>query len=221
MIGRPEHHLTRHNCGGLPTLTYKQMTVQSILSVYNLASVSDKQQGQSWYARALTFAVRLSDLYDVETATIVAVIAALSPRNRWERNMQDAESMVKVSAAGGTYDDLMSLKVCTFTTGKAKAAKILSDNISNRDELLATLKGPKLCEFFNCILGDSGDVCIDGHAYSIWIGDRITLANVPSIGVKLRRNIKADYQEAARILGVQPHVVQAITWVCWKRLHGV
>ena len=197
------------------------MTVQSILAVYNLASVSDKQQGQSWYARALTFAVRLSDLYDVETATIVAVIASLSPRNKWERNMQDAESMVKVYAAGGTYADLMQLKVCTFSTGKAKAAKILSENISNRDELLATLKGPKLCEFFNCILGDSGDVCIDGHAYSIWVGDRITLANVPSIGVKLRRNIKADYQEAARVLGVEPHVVQAITWVCWKRLHGV
>jgi membrane-bound lytic murein transglycosylase B len=197
------------------------MTVQSILAVYNLASVSDKQQGQSWYARALTFAVRLSDVYDIETSTIVAVIASLSPRNRWERNMQDAESMIKVFAAGGTYADLMQLKVCTFTTGKAKAAKILSENISDRDELLATLKGPKLCEFFNCILGDSDDVCIDGHAYSIWVGDRITLANVPSIGVKLRRNIKEDYQQAARIIGVKPHVVQAITWVCWKRLHGV
>lgn len=197
------------------------MSVQSILSVYNLASATDKQQGQSWYARALTFAVRLSDLYDTETSTIVAVIAALSPRNKWERNMQDAESMVKVSAAGGTYADLMSLKVCTFSAGKQKAAKILTENITDRDELLAILKGPKLCEFFNCILGDSGDVCIDGHAYSIWVGDRITLANVPSIGKKLRQTIKADYQEAARTLGVQPHVVQAITWVTWKRLHGV
>lgn len=197
------------------------MSVQSILSVYNLASVTDRQQGQSWYARALAFARNLAADHNIDTMTIVGVIAALSPRNRWERNMQDAESMVKVSAAGGTYADLMRLKVCTFSTGKQKAAKILTENITNRDELLATLKGPKLCEFFNCILGDSGDVCIDGHAYSIWVGDRITLANVPSIGVKLRRNIKADYQEAAKVLGVQPHVVQAITWVCWKRIHGV
>jgi hypothetical protein len=197
------------------------MSVQSILAVYKLASVADKQQGQSWYARALTFAVRLSDLYEIETATIVGVIASLSPRNKWERNMQDAETMVKVSAAGGSFQDLMNLKVCTFTTGKAKAAKILSENITDRDALLATLKGPKLCEFFNCILGDSGDVCIDGHAYSIWVGDRITLANVPSIGKKLRQTIKADYQAAAQSLGVEPHVVQAITWVAWKRLHGV
>lgn len=197
------------------------MSSQNIIAVYNLASVSDIQQGQSWYARALVFAVRLSDLYNIDTKTIVAVIASLSPRNRWERNMQDAESMVKAYANGATYKDLMQLKVCTFKTGKDKAARILTDKISDRADLLATLKGPKLQEFFNCILGDVDDVCIDGHAYSIWIGDRITLANVPSIGKKLRQSIKADYQLAAQKLGVKPHVVQAITWVTWKRLHNV
>lgn len=197
------------------------MSAQNIIAVYNLATMADKQAGQSWYARALAFARNLTADYNIDTTTIIGVIAALSPRNRWERNMQDAESMVKVAAAGGNYQDLMNLKVCTFKTGKDKAARILTDKISNRAELLATLKGPKLCEFFNCILGDSGDVCIDGHAYSIWVGDRITLANVPSIGKKLRQTIKADYQQAAQSLGVQPHVVQAITWVCWKRIHGV
>lgn len=197
------------------------MSTQNIIAVYNLATASDKNQGSDWYARALTFAQQLSTLYDIEAATIVGVIAALSPRNRWERNMQDAESMVKVAASGGNHKDLMNLKVCTFKTGKEKAARILSENVTDKAELLAILKGPKLQEFFNCILGDSGDVCIDGHAYSIWVGDRITLANVPSIGKKLRQTIKADYQAAAAILGVQPHVVQAITWVCWKRIHGV
>jgi len=204
-----------------PILFFPKMSVQSITAVYNLASQTDKNLGLNWYARALTFAVQLSDLYDIETTTIVGVIAALSPRNRWERNMQDAESMVKVAANGGDYDDLVQLKVCTFGTGKDKAARILSESITERDELLALLKGPKLCEFFNCILGDCDDVCIDGHAYSIWVGDRITLANVPSIGVKLRRTIKADYQQAAKDLSLKPHELQAITWVCWKRLHGV
>lgn len=197
------------------------MTAQSIAAVFNLASQADKNQGLNWYARALTFAVQLSDIYDIETSTIVGVIAALSPRNRWERNMQDAESMVKVYAAGGDYSDLMKLKVCTFSVGKQKAAAILTDKVSDRDALLAILKGPKLCEFFNCILGDMDDVCIDGHAYSIWFGDRITLANVPSIGKKLRQTIKADYQQAAKNLGLKSHELQAITWVCWKRIHGV
>lgn len=197
------------------------MSINSIIAVYNLSSQTDKLQGSDWYARALKFACNLSAVYDIEVTTIVGVIAALSPRNKWERNMQDAESMVKVSAAGGKFEDLMNLKVCTFKTGKEKAARILAGKVYDRGELLAILKGPKLCEFFNCILGDVEDVCIDGHAYSIWVGDRITLANVPSIGKKLRETIKADYQEAAQILGVAPHIVQAITWVTWKRLHGV
>lgn len=197
------------------------MTVQSITAVYNLSTQSDKNQGLNWYARALTFADNLGEVYDIHYTTIVAVIAALSPRNRWERNMQDAELMVKVKANGGTYHDLLALKVCTFSANKEKAARILALNITDRDELLDILKGPKLCEFFNCILGDVDDVCIDGHAYSVWLGDRITLANVPSIGKKLRQSIKADYQQAAKNLGLKSHELQAITWVCWRRIHKV
>ena len=135
--------------------------------------------------------------------------------------MQDAETMVKAAANGGTFDDLMNLKDCTFKSGKSKAARILTDKITNKNELLDILNGPKLQEFFNCILGDSDDVCIDGHAYSVWLGDRITLANVPSIGKKLRQTIKADYKKAAAIIGIEPYELQAITWVCWKRIHEV
>lgn len=196
------------------------MTIQNIISVYNLATVADKRQGESWYCKALAFALELSKQNGVKLQTIVGVIAALSPRNRWSRNMQDTERMVKVYANGGTYDDLMQLKVCTFNTGKEKAARILTGKVSVRSELLAILKGPKLQEFFNCILGDCEDVCIDGHAYSVWAGERITVQNTPKIGIKLRRTIKADYQSAADQLGVAPHVVQAVTWCAWRRIHG-
>lgn len=197
------------------------MSAQHIISVYNLASQSDINSGKDWYDRALTFADNLGELYNIPYTTIVGVIASLSPRNRWERNLQDAESLVKVYAAGGDEADLLNVKCCTFTPNKLKAIRILVNKVSDRSELLSILSGPKLQEFFNCIIGDSGDVCIDGHAYSIWLGERVTLANVPSIGKKLRQTIKADYQAAANTLGVEPHIVQAITWVCWKRIHGV
>ena len=196
------------------------MSVQSITAVYNLASVSDKNQGLKWYADANAFAHDLADRYDVSRLKVHGVIAALSPRNRWERNMQDAESMVKVYSAGGDYDDLMNLKVCTFTKNKIKAAKILTLDCASDTQIKAILSGPKMIEFYHCIQ-ELDDVCIDGHAYSIWVGDRITLANVPSIGKKLRQTIKADYTQAAKNLGVSPYQVQAITWVTWRRLHNV
>ncbi|MGA1476619.1 MAG: DUF7178 family protein, partial [Prochlorothrix sp.] len=83
------------------------------------------------------------------------------------------------------------------------------------------LSGPKLQEFYSCIAGINDEVCIDGHAYSIWAGDRITLADVPSIGKKLRKEIKADYREAALQAGISPSEMQAITWCAWRRIHGV
>ena len=196
------------------------MGTQAIIAVYNLASLSEVQAGQRWYAFANTFAENLADQYDVSLLKVHGVIASLSPRNRWERNMIDAESMVKVYSAGGTYEDLIALKVCTFTANKIKAARILTLDCASDTEVKAILSGPKMIEFYHCIQ-ELDDLCIDGHAYSIWLGDRVTLANVPSIGKKLRQTIKADYHEAAKILGLNPYIVQAITWVTWKRIHGV
>jgi len=65
------------------------------------------------------------------------------------------------------------------------------------------------------------DICIDGHAFSLWDGGRITLAKIPSIGVKLRRQIKADYESVATDLNIPGSELQAITWVAWRRIHGV
>ena len=196
------------------------MSALHVIAVYNLASLSEIQAGQNWYAFANTFADELATKYDVPRLKVHGVIAALSPRNRWERNMIDAESMVKVYAAGGDYDDLLELKVCTFTPNKIKAARILTLKCVSDTEIKAILSGPKMIEFYHCIQ-ELDDLCIDGHAYSIWVGDRVTLANVPSIGKKLRQTIKADYHEAAKVLGLPPYIVQAITWVTWKRIHGV
>ena len=78
----------------------------------------------------------------------------------------------------------------------------------------------KLREFASCIAGLS-DVCIDGHAYCIWAANRTGLKDVPAIGVKLRREIKADYRAAADELGITPSACQAITWVAWRRIHEV
>ena len=87
--------------------------------------------------------------------------------------------------------------------------------------MLAILSGPKLQEFYSCIVGINDEVCIDGHAYSVWAGDRITLADIPKIGKKLRQEIKADYREAALQAGISAAKMQAVTWCAWRRIHGV
>lgn len=195
------------------------MSHLNVLSVYNLANVSDIEAGTNWYASAKRIAKNLAAKYNLHTCEAAGVIAALSPRNKWERNVVDAENLIKVWVADPA--SVHTVKVCTFGANKAKAVKILEAGCLTDAEVLAILSGPKLSEFYSCIVGIPGEVCIDGHAYSIWAGDRITLANVPSIGVKLRRTIKADYNKAAEIAGIPAYEMQAITWCAWRRIHGV
>lgn len=195
------------------------MSFTNILGVYNLANTADRFNGARWYPEASMIACDLVERYGVSYFQAVGVIAALSPRNKWERNLADAENLIKVFLIDAESVD--SVKVCTFSSNKAKAIRILSDKPTSHDAVLAILSGPKLQEFYSCIVGINDEVCIDGHAYSVWAGDRITLADIPKIGKKLRQKIKADYREAARQAGISADEMQAVTWCAWRRIHGV
>ena len=193
--------------------------IANIKAIHQLATPIEIAEGQAWYPTARTIARTLASRYDIHEAEAAGVIAALSPRNRWERNVQDAEALIAAYVAAGA-EQAMLTKVCTFSNNKAKAVRILEAGVLTDADVLNILSGPKLREFYSCIRGIA-DVCIDGHAFCIWNGGRTVLADVPKIGVKLRREIKADYTQAANDLGLTPAALQAITWVTWRRLHGV
>jgi len=197
-----------------------QTNVQNIKAVYQLATATERADGSAWYPIAHCVALDLADRYEITECQAIGVIAALSPRNRWERNVHDAEALISAYVASGA-EQAMLTKVCTFSSNKAKAVKILGMIDPTADEVRAILSGPKLKEFFSCILGSRDEICIDGHAFCIWNGGRTGLKDVPAIGVKLRREIKADYASAAKDLSVPPSALQAITWVAWRRIHGV
>ncbi len=194
--------------------------IDNIKAVYQLATLIEQQDGIAWYPAADQIALGLADRYEISEPQAIGVIAALSPRNRWERNVQDADALISAYIAGGAAQANLT-KVCTFGANKAKAIRILEiSRAADLDAVLAILSGPKLREFASCIAG-LNDVCIDGHAFCIWAANRTRLSDVPAIGVKLRREIKADYQAAADELGLTPAACQAITWVAWRRIHGI
>lgn len=195
------------------------MSYKNILAVYELANVADRTTGESWYPTAYAIACKLAEKYNVSPIVAAGVIAALSPRNRWERNVADAENLIKVHSIDP--DSVASVKVCTFGANKAKAVQMLAESPKTVDAALNILSGPKLQEFFSCIMGIDEEACVDGHAYSVWIGDRITVDSVPKISKKLRAQIKADYAQAAKIAGIKSSEMQAVTWCAWRRIHGV
>jgi len=192
-----------------------QKHIQALL---DLASAAETAGGMTWYKDANQVAITLADRYEISEETAAGVIAALSPRNKWDRNLIDAENLIAAYVAGGAAA-CKSVKVCTFGANKKKAVEILLQN-AGEAAALDILSGPKLREFYSCILGRD-DVCIDGHAYSIWFGDRVTLNKIPSIGKKLRQEIKNDYLKVAAKNNLKGYEVQAITWVAHRRIHGV
>jgi len=192
-----------------------------------LASQADILSGLHWYQRAYDLGVKLIHEYDGLTmGQAIGVIAALSPNNKWERNCIDAEAMIKTWSIGGDYN---AIKVCTFNPNKAKAIAILSLDMESVDTeaIPNILSGQKVVAFYKSIMGDNNAVCVDGHAYAIFIGERIPTTKTPSITPKLFETIQRAYQLVAKrsadLCGIEltPTQVQAVTWVTYRRLiHG-
>ena len=207
-------------------MTYSQLShnAREIVAKFTLATSQEVQLGCDWYPSALAIASRIGAKYGLRAELAAGVIAALSPNNRWERNIVDAEAIIKCWAAGGTRTDMLNVKVCTYGKMKAKAVDMLTRDIP----IVEILNGKKLIEFFNCITNpELNDVCIDGHAYSVWFGQRLTMKEVPAIGKRLRSQIKNDYRDATFFINEEldtaytPADIQAITWVTHKRIYNV
>jgi hypothetical protein len=197
---------------------------RNIAGMLQLASQTDIQAGIEWYDRAHKLGVRFIHAYEgLSLGQAVGVIAALSPNNKWERNCIDAEAMIKAWHYGA---DPNTVKVCTFNKNKAKAAAILTLDDPSSVNIAAILNGRKVVAFFKSIMGDKEAVCVDGHAYAIWLGERIPTTQTPSIGVALYADIARAYQLVAKrsydLCGITLSAtqVQAVTWVTYRRLLG-
>lgn len=193
-----------------------RFTHGSILAVFFQASVAEVLEGLHWYTRASNVAQTIANDYlDGQYNAAAGIIAALSPNNRWERNVRDAEALAKVFASGGNLD---KIKVSSYGLNKTKAISILSGN-----DPLDVLGGRKVRAFYQCIIGEDA-VCVDGHAYSVWLGERVATSSTPRIGDKLYNQIAEDYRIAAKQISnikgefYTPAQVQAITWVTWRNL---
>jgi hypothetical protein len=195
----------------------KRRYVNNIMKVYEQATADEISHGMQWYSLAQQNARAIADHNEIPLRVAVGVIAALSPTNEWNQNLIDASNFCKTFVDGGYYEDV---KASTYKKMWEKAWKILSTVPQSDNEVLAILNGPKISDFFLCILGY--DVCvIDGHAWCIANADRRRMQEVPNIGKKARLELQEAYARAAKKAGIKPYQMQAITWVAWKRIHNV
>jgi hypothetical protein len=191
--------------------------VDNILSVYALATQDEIEKGLRWYQDAQDIAQAIADKCQFPLRISVGVIAALSPTNDWDKNCKDADALAHAFVTGGYKEDV---RCSTYNPMKDKAWSIM-ESMPGDDVLVAKiLNGPKISDFFWCIMGHDNCV-IDGHAWCIAHADRRSMQEVPSIGKKARAELQDAYRVAAHAKGLTAYQMQAITWVAWRRIHGI
>lgn len=191
-----------------------------------LAGQDEIQQGRSWYQQASDFAQRLADAYGCSYYQAAGVIAALSPNQSWEMNQRAADLTIKAWSHG--IDPCSIMGVPAYPVMREKASRILGLDPHNTNNLMveAILNGPKITSFFRCMCGLQQEVCVDGHALSIYLGQRIPTTRTPTISPALYSAVQRSYQLVSKrsydLIGevLTPAQVQAVTWIVYRRLYA-
>ena len=194
------------------------ITTKNIIAIYKLANPSEIKHGLTWYVNANTDCMKIANTLELPLHIVIGVVSALSPNNKWERNIINAQDLCTAFMNG---QDMDSIKVSTYHKMKQKAWHIL-ETMPSYDETITILNGKKIVSFFRNISGDETDITIDGHARNIYYNDRQGLTT-PNTNIKKNEylDIQKAYLRASKKLGVKAYELQAITWVAWRRIHGI
>lgn len=181
--------------------------VARILATFDRATPADIEAGATWYgadASAIVDAVADAGSFSRECAA--TVIAHLSPRTTWARNVMGAMAAANGYQAPGIIG-----------ANYSRAANAIGDYRRNGDPL-ATLNGPKTRAFAYNLLGDRDHVTIDVWAARVALDPdwrrgadsdaERTLGRAGVYGA-----LETAYRIAARRRGVDATTMQATTWV--------
>ena len=205
--------------------------IDNIIGTYYLSQSGEKLHGFAWYLDAYKSCVVISKRFGVPLKVVVGVCSALSPNNKWHKNIIDTENMVLAYKSGIPLDEV---KVSTYSNNKAKAIEMLMIPKATKQDIRDILfgkSGHKTRAFFDCIYGcktNKDTVCVDGHALHIYMGEKHALSSSKSnMTPKQYLTISQAYIDACDEINKRegtsylPYQIQAITWVAWRRIHNI
>jgi hypothetical protein len=166
-------------------------TVRRILAVWADATPADREAGETFYPVAREHADTLATLAGVSRETAARAMADLSPRCGWGTNVRAAYALV---------------------TGSPIPRNVLSRNVACARATLGHADGPtmgglKTESFTANILGDRRAVTIDAWACRVAGVDEKRIGLVGAYAA-----VTHAYRLAARRAGVDPVIMQAVTW---------
>lgn len=188
-------------------LVSERLKLSHLMDRLALATGAEWAEGLAWYDTASGTAEDLSDRYSIPRDTACGIIAALSPQNAWDVNVQHAYDLC------ATPD---SRKDFGLGLGSDRAKFLFRNPQTNPLDILG---GPKVRSFYRNIAEPwtPGAVTIDRHAIAIlagretarWFDDHPKFLD----RVTVYRQATGYYRSAARAYGILPHQAQAVAWV--------
>ena len=194
------------------------ITTKNIIATFKLATPNEIAEGKQWFINATRECQNIADKFKIPLHIAVGVLSALSPNNKWSRNIINAHELIEAFIGG---NDMDSIKVSTYHKMKQKAWSIL-ESMPIYDETVTILNGKKIVSFFKNIMGDESEITIDGHARNIYYNDKQGLTT-PNTNIKKSEyaDIQKAYLRASKKLGLKAYELQAICWLVWRRIHGI
>lgn len=176
---------------------------QNILKKFDTCTSEDISKGKDWYPWATSYAKSISPSSPERGAGVIAV---LSPRTPWEKNLEYAAKVIKAvdsgsnikPSIGGTYQNLE--KAWSIAKG-AEVVSVLTSGTRSERWL-------KVQRFYQNFIGNLDCVTVD-----VWAA-RVAFPDCQEqIGGKLYLSLERSYQDAAKKVNINPRDLQAVVWL--------
>lgn len=160
--------------------------------------------GSKWYNHYHQWCRDRGSELGFRPQTVAGVVSALSPNNKWERNLQDAVAVLKA-----VRDDISpdNIKVCTYNSNQEKAFKIAQ----NDDPFFDRTTSPKTHAF----VSNLGELDASRVTLDIWmwrVVNHRTRKPLKSLTEARYRAIEQIVLDLASGQGVTGYEYQAIVW---------
>ena len=182
---------------------------KNLEKVFDQCTKEEYANGKEWYYKTNRLITSMADTHGVDVLTATQVMSALSPRNRWEQNIKDANKVMEAWRYAIHPDDI---KVCTFNVNKLKAFEILRGNKR------ITISSPKTHSFVrNIALLDPRMVTVDVWHLRACLFSKVKI-NKANIGKVAYQQIVDITKKLAKKHNLTGFEFQAILWLTAQRI---
>lgn len=187
---------------------------RNIQAVLNQTNATDFVEGAKWYRDARLWAYGVSKEYGVSFRKVCAMLAALSPRSKWERNKLDCQNLIAFLTGNAPMP-----KCSTYGAMVRKAISIFESKDDSTQAMTDLLNGPKITAFFLNIYDSASErVTVDTWIHQVALGQYLEVEKRPALTRKDYSLIENLIKEISATKKVAPPVLQAVLWIAFKRM---